>query len=261
MSSILRLLKLKDYITLTGTTLGLISLVCGFMGGRDFISLGFFLLSVTIGTDLLDGYVARKTGTVNQIGKELDSLNDSLTFGIAPALLTFQAFKTGTPYDYILLIGTVAFALGAILRLARFNISEDVGYTGIPTPLSCLLIILFFYANYFYAFALGGGGQSGLNHPFPGFSYYIIPIILILTAYCNITTHIHFGEKDKLIYVLFLIFAPFSPFFGIVGILNPNFIWAMSACIFFTGGFIVEMVYIIYGYTLKPPVKKEKKKS
>ena len=123
------LLKIKDYVTLIGTTLGIIALICGSFGARDAISLGFFLLSITLGTDLIDGYIARKTGTVNEMGKELDSLSDSLTFGIAPAVLSFQAFKTGTFFDVILIIGCICFALGAILRLARFFLYKYVRWT------------------------------------------------------------------------------------------------------------------------------------
>ena len=129
-----KMLKLKDYITLIGTTLGIIAIICAVIGTRFFVSLGFFLVSITLGTDLLDGYIARKTGTVNKFGKELDSLSDSLTFGIAPSILIYQGFRNGTIYDYILIIGCVCFSLCAILRLARFNVitEERPGYIGLP---------------------------------------------------------------------------------------------------------------------------------
>ena len=60
-STIPSLLKIKDYVTLTGTTIGIIALICGSFGARDAVSLGFFLVSITLGTDLIDGYIARKT--------------------------------------------------------------------------------------------------------------------------------------------------------------------------------------------------------
>jgi len=72
------LLKIKDYVTLIGTTIGIIALICGSYGTRDAISLGFFLISITLGTDLIDGYIARKTGTVNDMGRELDSFLSSV---------------------------------------------------------------------------------------------------------------------------------------------------------------------------------------
>jgi len=225
------LLKIKDYVTLIGTTIGIIALICGSYGTRDAISLGFFLISITLGTDLIDGYIARKTGTVNDMGRELDSLSDS----------SFQAFKTGTIFDFILIIGCICFALGAVLRLARFNILEDSGYTGVPTPVSCLLMIGFFYINYFHAFALGG-----LTYPFLAITYYIVPFLLVFIGWLNITTHIKFGEKGKIVYYVFVVLAPLSPIFGIIGILNPNPIVSMTVAIIFLILFLILFVWTLF---------------
>ena len=60
MTSLPKLLKLKDYITLTGTTLGIIALIMACFGTRYFISFGFFLITASLGTDLLDGWIARR---------------------------------------------------------------------------------------------------------------------------------------------------------------------------------------------------------
>ncbi len=241
-----KLLKLKDYITIAGTTLGIISLVCGCVGNKNAISLGFFLVTVALGTDLIDGYIARKTGTVNEMGKELDSLSDSLTFGISPAILTFQAFKTNGPFDVILLIACISFALGAILRLARFNLSLSIGYMGVPTPISALLIITYFYANYFYSLAYP------FQIPvFPILAYYLIPFFLIFIGWLNITTHISFGEKGKIIYIIFLIVAPLGPIFGVIGIMNPNFIMSITVAIIFLSFFIGLFIYILTGFVRK----------
>lgn len=243
--SIPKLLKLKDYITLIGTTLGIIALVCACFGTREFLSFGFFLISISLGTDMIDGYIARKTKTVNEMGRELDSLSDSLTFGIAPAVLTYQSFKTGGFFDIIIIIGSICFAIGAILRLARFNISESPGYTGLPTPISALLLINFFYANYFYAFAMGG-----ITYPFLEISSYIIPIFMILIGWFNITTYIRYGEKDKTIYIIFLVLAPLCPILGIIGVLNPNFLISIIVSIFFLGAFICGLIFVIRGFFL-----------
>jgi len=194
-STIPSLLKIKDYVTLIGTTIGIIALICGSFGTRDAVSLGFFLISITLGTDLIDGYIARKTGTVNDMGKELDSLSDSLTFGIAPAILSFQAFKT----------------LG------------------------------FFYTNYFHAFANGG-----LTYPFLAITYYIVPFLLIFIGWLNITTYIKFGEKGKIVYYVFILLAPISPIFGLIGILNPNYIVSMTAAIIFLILFIILLSWTVF---------------
>ena len=252
-STIPSLLKIKDYVTLIGTTIGIIALICGSFGTRDAISLGFFLISITLGTDLIDGYIARKTGTVNDMGRELDSLSDSLTFGIVPAILSFQAFKTGTIYDYILIIGCICFALGAVLRLARFNILENPGYTGVPTPVSCLLIIGFYFTNYFHAFAYGG-----LTHPFLDITYFIVPFLLIFIGWLNITTYIKFSEKGKIVYYGFILLAPLSPIFAIIGLLNPNFIESMTVAIIFLILFLILFVWTVFHSFLSNLIGKEK---
>ena len=251
MTSIPKILKLKDYITLTGTTLGLVALILATLGDLGLISIGYVLLTFTLGTDLLDGYLARKMGTINEMGKQLDSLSDSLTFGIAPAILTYQAFRTGTILDIILMIGCIIFALGAILRLARFNISEEAGYTGVPTPLSGLFITLYFYANYFYihAFQLS---------QFEIISTILISILMILFGWFNITTYIQFGEKDKKIYYFFIAVSPSFPILGILGVVSNMlqlYFLSLVISIFF---FIVsglEIIYIIIGFISKAKAK------
>jgi CDP-diacylglycerol--serine O-phosphatidyltransferase len=253
-STIPRLLKLKDYVTLVGTTIGIIALICGSFGHRNAVSLGFFLISITLGTDLIDGYIARKTKTNNEMGKELDSLSDSLTFGIVPAVLSYIAFKTGSYYDYILIVGCICFALGAILRLARFNISANPGYTGVPTPVSCLLMISYFYANYFYALAYGG------LIPFLDIVYYFTPFFLIILGWLNITTYIKFSEKGKIVYIGFILLAPLSPIFGIIGILNPTFIVAITVSIIFVVFLILLFGWVILHSLILTLLKKHKKK-
>ncbi|MFX0039714.1 MAG: CDP-alcohol phosphatidyltransferase family protein [Promethearchaeota archaeon] len=234
-----KLLKIKDYITLLGTTLGIIALICAFFGTNEFISFGFFLISVSIGTDMIDGYIARKTKTVNEMGKELDSLSDSLTFGITPAILTYLAFKTDTIFDIFVIIGAICFAIGAMLRLARFNIEENLGYTGLPTPVSALMLITYFYANYFYSIATGDFFIA---------SSFIIPFIMILIGWFNITTYLHFGAKHKGTYIFFVLIAPLCPIFGIIGISSPNFLTSVISSIIFLGFFLLIMFFIIRGF-------------
>ncbi len=243
-----KLLLLKDYITLVGTTLGIVALICAFIGAVEFLSLGFFLISVSIGTDMIDGYIARKTKTVNEMGRELDSLSDSLTFGIVPAILTYLAFKTDTIFDIFIIIGAICFAIGAMLRLARFNIIESLGYTGLPTPMSALLMITYFYANYFYYMAAGS---------FLLGSSLIIPFLMILIGWFNITIYLRFGAKDKGTYILSAVIAPLCPTFGIIGISSPNFLTSMISSIIFLGFFLLIIFFIIRGFFQYQVAKKK----
>jgi CDP-diacylglycerol--serine O-phosphatidyltransferase len=85
--------------------------------------------------DTLDGRIARMTNTASEFGKELDSLADAITFGVAPALLALIwgfHFLPDTAHQQALLHLRQAgaficflFLIGGVSRLARFNISHD----------------------------------------------------------------------------------------------------------------------------------------
>jgi CDP-diacylglycerol--serine O-phosphatidyltransferase len=86
--------------------------------------------------DLLDGRIARLTGTTSQFGAELDSLADAISFGVAPALMAYR-----WALDEIPRLGWLAaffFAMCGVLRLARFNVQKsgiDPRYfVGLPIP-------------------------------------------------------------------------------------------------------------------------------
>ena len=85
--------------------------------------------------DSLDGRIARMTNTVTEFGKELDSLADAVTFGVAPSLLAMiwgfhflpQSIN-GELHEHLVQVGSFVcflFLIGGVSRLARFNISHD----------------------------------------------------------------------------------------------------------------------------------------
>jgi CDP-diacylglycerol--serine O-phosphatidyltransferase len=93
------------------------------------------LIGGAIVLDMLDGRIARLTGTSSEFGGELDSLADVISFGVAPALLAYQwSFST------IHRIGWLAaffFLVCGALRLARFNVQSHTDsryFVGLPIP-------------------------------------------------------------------------------------------------------------------------------
>ncbi|MBD8036322.1 CDP-diacylglycerol--serine O-phosphatidyltransferase [Solibacillus sp. A46] len=92
--------------------------------------------------DLFDGWTARKLNAVSTFGKELDSLADIVTFGVAPAILAYHLVlsELGT----IGLGVALLFSIGAILRLARFNaIQSDLPtFIGLPVPGAAIGLLL-----------------------------------------------------------------------------------------------------------------------
>lgn len=129
-------LELKDYVTLANALCGVLAITFAnnYVAGFSLILLGAIL-------DKLDGHIARKQGKHNELGKQLDSLSDVITFGVAPVMVTLMSgFSTLN-----LIAGSIFVACG-IVRLARYNLQEERGvYFGLPIPLSALLLLLLYY--------------------------------------------------------------------------------------------------------------------
>ena len=100
---------------------------------------GFIALSAI--ADFLDGLVARWLHVVSAIGKELDSLADLVSFGLAPALILYSMMPNDGPWACFALLLPV---FGA-LRLARFNVdtNQATTFTGLPIPANAIFWIGF----------------------------------------------------------------------------------------------------------------------
>ena len=101
--------------------------------------------------DVLDGRIARWRQKSSAMGRELDSLADIISFGVAPALIAYGCGMQGF-FDRIVLAGFVACGVS---RLARYNITAETlseggdkvkYFEGTPIPTSLLLVILLFWA-------------------------------------------------------------------------------------------------------------------
>jgi CDP-diacylglycerol--serine O-phosphatidyltransferase len=111
------------------------------------------LASIFIGlaalVDFLDGLVARLFKATSPLGKELDSLADVVSFGVAPGMILYQLLRLsfaqqadGLDVSAVWLLPALLIPCAAAYRLARFNIdsSQEYGFKGVPTPAAGLLI-------------------------------------------------------------------------------------------------------------------------
>ncbi|MGM9926774.1 MAG: CDP-diacylglycerol--serine O-phosphatidyltransferase [Bacillus sp. (in: firmicutes)] len=127
-------------------TLG--NLLCGFLSLQFSVSGDLrnaaILIFIAIMLDAVDGRVARILGVANDFGKQLDSLADVVSFGVAPAYLVFYTYLTGLEIWGLLL--TALFPLFGAYRLARFNITKTTEslqyFTGIPITLAGGIVTL-----------------------------------------------------------------------------------------------------------------------
>jgi CDP-diacylglycerol---serine O-phosphatidyltransferase len=141
-------MKIKQYIPNILTSLnlvsGLISLTLIFEGNYVYASLFIFIAAVF---DFLDGNAARMLKAYSELGKQLDSLADLVSFGVAPGLMIFQMISTQcagscnalermhiSPYLAMLI------PVCSALRLAKFNIDlrQEVNFIGLPTPANAI---------------------------------------------------------------------------------------------------------------------------
>ena len=94
--------------------------------------------------DRFDGIVARKLNQESELGKQLDSMSDIISFGVAPAILIYQLALSD--FGIAGMIFTVIYISSGAFRLARFNISESNGYfTGLPITAAGTILTLSFF--------------------------------------------------------------------------------------------------------------------
>ncbi len=121
------------------------NLVCGMLGmvavaEGNWQLAPFFIWAGGV-FDLFDGLVARALKVHSEIGKQLDSLADMVTFGALPTLLLYQLIDLLAPDTY-LRYAAILVAVAAALRLAKFNIDDQQAteFRGLATPAAALLL-------------------------------------------------------------------------------------------------------------------------
>ncbi|MBD7984216.1 CDP-diacylglycerol--serine O-phosphatidyltransferase [Sporosarcina sp. Sa2YVA2] len=137
--------QLANAITLTNLSFGVIAIIL-ISQSLAHMSLVFIFLAALF--DRFDGMVARHFHAESQFGKELDSLSDLISFGVAPALLIYT-----TDLADMLWVGiaaTIFFILAGAVRLARYNVKEfDGAFYGVPiTAAGVVLTLMYFLSPY-----------------------------------------------------------------------------------------------------------------
>ena len=143
---------IPNFITSLNLAAGFIAII--FAANGDLITASWFILAAMI-FDFLDGLSARLLKAYSDIGKELDSLADVVSFGVAPALIIYQMLNnslsvfapgmmnTDGLLASIVLIFPVIMPICGALRLAKFNIdtTQAKSFKGLPIPANALAVI------------------------------------------------------------------------------------------------------------------------
>lgn len=126
-----------------------LNMACGFAAMLQSFKGEFYwacmLIVLAAFFDMMDGRVARMTGTQSQFGEQFDSLSDLISFGLAPAIIFY--FKFLIDHGRIGMVLSFFFMLCGALRLARFNANIDKVksdyFQGLPIPAGACAIISF----------------------------------------------------------------------------------------------------------------------
>lgn len=150
-------------INILAGTMAIISASKGFdsMWGLVGYEWAFIFIAIGALADFCDGFAARLLHAYSNLGKELDSLCDLVTFGVAPAIITYQVLEVVAPSRWICWLALLIPVAGA-LRLARFNIDtrQESTFIGLPIPANAIFWIGYcslmangvYFLSYWYVF-------------------------------------------------------------------------------------------------------------
>lgn len=146
-------LAAPDVISLLNLSFGFLAILMAF---NHYISLSAILIIISIVFDSIDGWVARKVGRNDEygFGKNIDSLADAISFGVAPGVLLYSI---GNIYFHeislFIAIVSLFIVICGILRLTRFNVISDKvnyhGFIGLPIPTIAILLSTFVLSGFF----------------------------------------------------------------------------------------------------------------
>ena len=135
--NMLSLMKIADIFTVGNLCCGVLSI---FLANDGLFDLSALLLFLAVVFDVLDGKIAGLMHQKNLFGKQIDSMSDLVSFGVAPALLFYSLSSPGI----LGIIVALFFVACGMLRLARYNISEEAGFEGVPITVNGVLFPLLF---------------------------------------------------------------------------------------------------------------------
>lgn len=134
---------IPNFLTTIHILFGYFSILASIQGKFQWAA---FWIIISAVLDGFDGIIARLTKTQSEFGVQLDSLADSVSFGVAPCLLLyFWGFKTAVPHGVAIFFSFIFLAAG-VLRLARYNILQrDITdrkyYTGLTLPSASMVVV------------------------------------------------------------------------------------------------------------------------
>ena len=214
---------LPNMLTLIGVCIGLTSIRFA-LDGRFELAIVAIIIAALI--DGLDGRIARLIKGTSKVGKELDSLTDMISFGVAPAfIMFFWKLNTLGKFGWLLCL---IFVICVALRLARFNVSSnqepswrDNFFEGVPSPAGGILVLTPLIIS------LSGFELFQINYDIVTPVFFIVTSFLIISKFPTYSFKKIVIQRKVTIFLLFTIVL----FFGLLLIYTFNVI-ALSSIIY-----------------------------
>ncbi|PIE75109.1 MAG: CDP-diacylglycerol--serine O-phosphatidyltransferase [Deltaproteobacteria bacterium] len=162
---------LPNIVTSLNALCGFYSIISSIKG--DFTRAVIAVLAAMV-FDIMDGRVARMTNTESRFGMEFDSLSDLISFGVAPALLTYLWIFQST--GRIGWLTAFVFVICGALRLARFNVSDHSDsrfFTGLPIPAAAFIVVSW------YLFCNKVGLKGQITEVFSLIFVYVLAFLMV----------------------------------------------------------------------------------
>lgn len=140
---------IPNTITLLNLTSGAISIYFGVKGSPEDLAIAGVFIFIAAVFDFFDGFSARLLDVKSEVGLQLDSLSDMVSFGLAPGFILYQmiAMSHGNPLSDVVAINILPFFALLVpwmsaIRLAKFNLdaSQTYSFKGLPTPALAILV-------------------------------------------------------------------------------------------------------------------------
>ncbi len=149
-------IALSDIISLLNMASGFLSIICSI---NHQFSIAAILMIIAIMFDSSDGWVARKTNRQDELGfgKNIDSLSDIVSFGVAPAIFLYSCINT-TPgiFQIIVILVSLLIVSCGILRLTRYNVIagkiDTTDFIGFPIPGMSLIMASLYLSGLFHPY-------------------------------------------------------------------------------------------------------------
>ena len=173
-------------------TITSMNLLCGALGViftfQGALHIAFYLMLAAAVCDFLDGFAARMLKAYSDMGKELDSLADLISFGLLPSLMLHRRLVEGGVTGFLSYVPLIIVIFSA-LRLAKFNVDnrQSENFLGLPTP-ACAM----WCGSLVYAADHGVMSMAGLLH-----GQYMIPIASAVLAFLLVSEIPMFSFKFK----------------------------------------------------------------